>query len=102
MKNLTYRHSQVFGFHLALVWCEGNWRHISLLSEPIGKLMNTTVYVFTNSVLSLGFKLKTDKYIKHFVQRTVYRELYDFAGDPVQFDWRIYLAHTTTKILQDI
>ena len=30
------------------------------------------------------------------------RELHDFTGHPVQFDWRMHQGHTTTQILQEI
>ena len=42
------------------------------------------------------------KHLEYFVQGTEYRELHDRTGHPVQFDWRHYPGHTTTKIFQEI
>ena len=52
----TYRDFHVLGLHLVLANGDDNWKHISLLSETLGKLMSTTVFVFTDSVQFLGRK----------------------------------------------
>ena len=36
LNNLTYRDSQVFGMHVVLERCDGNWNTISLISDPVG------------------------------------------------------------------
>ena len=90
-------------------WCDNNWKNLSPLSEPVGKLMNTTVHVFTDPVLCIGgtcqnYRVEESigKHVEYFAQSKEYRELHDLAGHPVQLNWRSYPGHTTTKILQEI
>ena len=40
--------------------------------------------------------------ISYFVTTPEYRELYDIAGEPVVFEWRIFPAHTTMQLLQEV
>ena len=70
--------------------------------------MNTAVYVFTDFIsMSKMPRISQlnesdEKHIDYFAQSKESQELHDFTGHPVQFDWRIYLGRTTTKILQEI
>ena len=110
LNNLTCRDSQVFGMRLVLAWRDTSRKHISLLSEKVGKLPKTTVCAFTDSVLCLGGRCREDPgsmkawetHLEYFVQSKEYREFEDLTGLPVQFHWRTYPGHTTTKILQEI
>ena len=110
MNKSTYLDSHVFGIHLVPEWCDNNWKNLSPLSEPVGKLTNTTVHVFTDPVLSIGGTCQnyrevdesTGKHVEYFVQRKECRELHVLAGHPVQLNWRNYPEHTTMKILKEI
>ena len=109
LHNFTYRDSQVFGMHLVLEWCDDNWKNTSLLIEAVWKLTITTQYVFTDSVLYLGGRrqeypspMKAWEKHRMLCANTRCREIHDLAGQLVQFDWRIFLGRTTTKITQEI
>ena len=96
--------------HLVPEWCDDTWKHISPLCETVGKLTNTTLYVFTDSVLCLGGGCQEypgpmnawETLIEFSVQSKEYRELHDLTRHPAQFDRRISPERTTTKILQEL
>ena len=54
--SFTYRDSWVFGMQLTLGWSNNNWE----ISEPIWKLTNTTLYVFTDLFLCRGWRCQED------------------------------------------
>ena len=47
LNKFTYRDSKIIGTHLAPEWCDDKWKHVSLLSEPVGKFTNITENVCT-------------------------------------------------------
>ena len=56
MDNLIYRDSEVFGSSSVPELFDYGWTHISVIGQPIGELLNTEVFVFSDSVLCLGGK----------------------------------------------
>ena len=82
----------------------------TFVHEYAVKLLTATVYVFSDSVLWFGGRCEEfpqsvqswlDK-IGWSVDSTPYRELDSIDGEPVEFEWRISQAPTTSQVLDEV
>ena len=70
-----------------------------------GKNGATAECVFTDSVLCLGGQCQThprSREIMGVVEFDPFRELFDIAGEPVVFVWRIYPGRIAGQLFQDV
>ena len=98
--------------------CENNWigqkspwSSYSWLDQEIYEQLQSKVYVFSDSLLCLVGKspphprsgeIWEQERIAYFVASKEYQELFDNAGEPVVFEWRIFPGHTTAQVLQEV
>ena len=90
-------------------WHTHPWQRLTLLSDKAVLLSTTKVFVFSDSVLSLG---KMHQYpasigtwigkIEWLMTTPQYRELNQIDGEPTEFEWTICPGHTTMQILEEI
>ena len=77
----------------------------TIVSVAVEKMVATAECVFTDSVLCLGGQCQThprSREIMGVVEFDPFRELFDIAGEPVVFVWRIYPGRTAGQLFQDV
>ena len=86
---------------------DSSWKHLSLVSdEEVISLSRATVYVFLDSVLSLGKMNQNptsnnawEQQLDWFKDSPQYRTLDTVDGEPMEFEWNIFPGFTTLQLV---
>ena len=100
---------EIFG--VTPIYCEdSSWKQLSLVSdEEVISLSNAKVYVFSDSVLCLGKMNQNpisntvwERQMDWFKDSSQYRTLDTNDGEPMEFEWNIFLGFTTLQLVQEV
>ena len=91
-------------------WKNYSWKQLSLIGdETVINLQRAKVYVFSDSVLSLGkvhSHLESNeawkKRIEGIITDKSYRDYDGINGEPTEFDWNIFPGFTTLQLCDNI
>ena len=98
-------------------WEHSSWKHLSLVGvEQDISLLHTKVYVFSDSVLSLGkgnenpkSNIAWEDRLTWFKSSPEYRTLDRIDGEPMEFEWNIFpvfntlqLSHKSSRVTVEI
>ena len=87
-----------------------SWKYLSLIGdERVINLQRTKVYVFSDSVLSLGKVLENPQSNEAWEQRlgwmkssSKYKNFDRIDGEPMEFEWNIFPGFNTLQLNEDI
>ena len=99
---------EIFGV-FQISWESSPWKHLSLIGdEEVISLSYVNVYVFLDSVLSLG-KMNENPQSNYvwedrltwFKSSPQYRALNTIDGEPMEFEWNIFPGFTTLELVRE-
>ena len=100
---------EIFGVS-QVSWESSPWKQLSLVNdEEVISLSHAKVYVFSDSVLSLG-KMNPNPISKTIWERQLewlkdssqYRTLDTIDGEPMEFEWNIFPGFTTLELVREV
>ena len=91
-------------------WEDSPWKQLSLVNdEEVINLSHAKVYVFSDSVLSLGkvnqnptSNTAWEEKLSWFKDSPQYRTLDTIDGEPMEFEWNIFLGFTTLQLADEV
>ena len=91
-------------------WEHSSWKYLSLVGdEEVISLLHTKVYVFSDSVLSLGkvnenpqSNTAWEERLTWFKSSPEYRALDRVDGEPMEFEWNIFPGFTTLQLCHKV
>ena len=94
--------------HLGHTWYVG--KRVSLVNgEEVTSLSHAKVYVFSDSDLFLGkvnqnptSNTAREQQLGWFKDSSQYRTLDTIDGEPMEFEWNIFLGFTTLQLVQEV
>ena len=100
---------EIFGVS-QISWENSPWKQLSLVNdEEVISLSRATVYVFLDSVLSLGKMNQNptsnnawEQQLDWFKDSPQYRTLDTVDGEPMEFEWNIFPGFTTLQLVQEV
>ena len=93
-----------------ILYRKNSWTHLSLINDAVViNLQSTKVYVFSDSVLSLGKVLQHPKCNEAWKNRVAgiraersYRDYDAINGESTEFDWNIFPRFTTLQLCNKV
>ena len=91
-------------------WENHSWKYLSLIGdERVINLQRTKVYVFSDSVFCLGKIFENpqsndawEERLEWFKSSPVYRNFDRIDGEPVEFEWNIFLGFNTLQLSEEV
>ena len=91
-------------------WENSSWKYLSLIGdEQVISLQRTKVYIFSDSVLSLGkihekpqSNAAWEQRLERFKRSQEYKNLDRIDGEPMEFEWNIFPGFTTLQLSQEV
>ena len=108
-KWISEQSDEIYGVN-TINWEDSSWKHLSLVGgEKVISLSHTKVYVFSDSVLCLG-KMNENPQSNYawedrlmwFKSSSEYRALDTIDGEPMEFEWNIFLGFTTLQLCNKV
>ena len=93
-----------------LSWENSLWSQLSLVNdEEVISLSHAKVFLFSDSVLSLGkvnlnptSNTAWEQQVDWFKDSSQYRTLDTIDGEPMEFEWNIFQGFTTLQLVQEV
>ena len=108
-KLVSEQSDEIYGIS-KIIWEHSSWKYLSLVGdEEVISLLHKKVYVFSDSVLSLGkvnenpqSNMAWEERLTWFKSSSEYRALDTIDGEPIEFEWNIFPGFTTLQLCSKV
>ena len=108
-KLIAGQSDEIYGVN-TINWEGSSWKHVPLIGdEEVISLSHAKVYVFSDSVLSLGKMNENpqsnsvwEAKLSWFKSSPQYRTLHTIDGEPMEFEWSIFPGFTTLQLCNKV
>ena len=108
-KLVSEQSDEIYGIS-KIIWEHSSWKYLSLVGdEEVISLLHKKVYVFSDSVLSLGkvnenpqSNMAWEERLTWFKSSSEYRALDTIDGEPMEFEWNIFPGFTTLQLCSKV
>ena len=91
-------------------WEDSSWKYLSLVGdEQVISLLQTKVYVFSDSILCFGkmnenpqSNIAWEDRLTWFKSSPEYRALDRIDGEPMEFEWNVFPGFTTLQLCHKV